>query len=307
MAWLDVDMDKPKQARPKAEKLPSTVSSQPLPRGLSAAAAELISKAFAPAANQLGSLLSDQMAHFRARNLDRLAGHWRDEIQRREVSPDALAALPFATAHRVFDDASKEGNDDVLRLWAALLARAMTPGTDTQAHKMLTGVLKELEGPDAVLLELIWMWANKPPDDELESCREQVLAFKAERWDSLNNFMRKIAVQNIMRLDCATYINNININTKFRFKSIGQSSFDRNPLSNLSEQVENTISEIERKVSSAIRYSSGADEPSSFHESYEEKTYLRASEALTLTPLGRTLMEACRGNPWGKGDAPTKP
>lgn len=293
-------MDKPKRAKPKAEKLPSTAQSQPLPRGLSAAAAELITKALAPAAGALGSLLNDQMAHFRARNLDRLAGYWRDEIKRRDVHPDALAALPFATAYRVFDDASMEEDDDVLKLWATLLAGAMTPGTDIKAHKMLTGVLTDLEGPDAVLLELMWMRANRPSEDEFEVSIKRLSAFKIERWDGLSNFQRKAAVQNIMRLKCAVYVDNVNLHTKFKFKNIGRNSFDRNPLSSLSEQVEDTLTEVERKISSAIRYSSGADEHWGFHQSNEEKTYLNADNVLTLTPLGRTLMEACRGNPWGQ-------
>ncbi|WP_148207524.1 DUF4393 domain-containing protein [Paramagnetospirillum magneticum] len=289
-------MDKPKRARPKAEKLPSTANLQSPPRGLSAAAAELIIKAFAPASENIGGLLGDLTAHFKARNLDKLARYWRGELEKREVSPEALAALPFATAHRVFDDASKEDDDDVLKLWASLLVGAMTRGADIQAHKMLCGILKDLEGPDAVLLEIIWMRANKPSDDRTEYCKERLFAFEAERWNCLSNFMRQAAVQNIMRLGCAVFSSSIN--TKFKFKSLGRNSFNRDPLPSLSDQIEDTLSEIEQKISSAMRYSSGADEPSGFHESYEKKTYLRAAAVLTLTPLGRTLMEACRGNPW---------
>ncbi|WP_152619796.1 Abi-alpha family protein [Paramagnetospirillum magnetotacticum] len=286
-------MDKPKRAKPKAEKLLSMAQSQSLSRGLSAAAAELITKALAPAASHLGSLLGDQMAHFRARNLNRLADYWRDEVQRREVNPDALAALPFAKAHRLFDDASMEDDDDVLKLWAALLAGAMTPGIDIQAHKMLCGILKDLEGPDAILLELLWSSYRYRQKNNSEVNYNVDISIAAS-WENLNNFARKTAVLNVIRLGCAALPSDSLSNYGLDFVRGIQLS----PMSNFPnpppDPLVRALDLVERGISSAINLSKGVHTPVTFHSRGSTTDFRCAQDILTLTLLGRTLMETCR-------------
>lgn len=273
-------------------------------KSLSSVAADLLSRALAPGADEIGALIRDQVAHFRARNLDRLARKWEQELSKRRISPDALEALPFDAGFRLFDEASKEESEDVLDLWAALLASAMDPKSDVHAHKVLISVLKELEGPDAVLLDLMWMraslreeWesADELDRDDMEQKKQYIENLKVSRWESLTTFSRQVAVQNVMRLGCATYLSTPSLSPPgLSLRRLGFS----NELLSVENELEEAMQRVENEVSSAISLTVGVRESSELHSERGERDYLRADEALTLTSLGRTLMAACREKPW---------
>ncbi|MGE5547244.1 MAG: Abi-alpha family protein [Solirubrobacterales bacterium] len=288
-----MSLEKPKHVRPaKAPAAPKPKTRAPSrPRSLSAAAGELLVRALGPAADEVGVLLADKMAKFRAGNLDPILRQAEEELRRRDVDPEAVEPLPFPEAYRLFEGASLEESEDVQKLWAALLASAMDPASDVHAHKVLINILKQLEGPDAVLLEMLWLRSGRRmmPREELQRNLDTVEILRAERWAPLSVFAREVAVRNLIRLECAA----VEADKTF---PVSTSAFNIMSRTEPSSAVKDLVRGVEEKIERTFRLAVGSEDPQGLKGANEpQQSYLHADRALRLTALGKTLMSACRG------------
>jgi hypothetical protein len=121
-------------------------------------AGNFIGKIVGPPAEQLSSLLSDQLRFWKARNLNRIANKYEELARERAWHPDAIRVLPFGVSVQAIEKAALEDDDTLQTMWARLFVNATDPNKDISITKVHTDLLSSLTSIDAHILQLKWDW-----------------------------------------------------------------------------------------------------------------------------------------------------
>lgn len=103
--------------------------------------------------NALGLLGGDWLSEKRARNRARLKQETENLLERRNIKldtdPSPSVVMPLLSA------AQDEGREELIKLWAALLAAGSDPALRGSYRREFVDIVKKLEPPDILLLERI--------------------------------------------------------------------------------------------------------------------------------------------------------
>ena len=253
----------------------------PLMGPLGEAARELIVRAFGPAADEIGAMLSNEMKVWKASRLQRLAELWRQKMAGKAIPVEAIQQLPFGSIYRVLDAASTEDSDDVLDMWAGLIANAMDPSSPVELSKAYETILANISSGEVLLLRAA----------ELASSRPHVLATNEDaqlliaRLASVPQVTRQVAYENLRRLGCVLPVD-----------ASRQLGFSMGRLPGARENVASAagVAAALDAVIKLQRMSSGATE-------YDPVEFSAGLPTMTvtfqLTQLGKHLLAACTMRP----------
>ena len=169
---------------------------------LTEAAGDFIGRIVGPPAEQLGGLLADQIGFWRAKNLNRLAEKWFKEVDKRQIPPERLRALPFGEAFRALEAASIEEEEDVQELWANLLANAADSEQSTRIKRPYIDILKSIGSVEAKFLNILWYASHANSIDQHGIKRLGYDDLERASWSSYNEHDKATAIQNLTRLQC---------------------------------------------------------------------------------------------------------
>lgn len=116
-----------------------------------------------PAAQELGSLLKDQVQGVRLRNLDRIRAAAQERLNARVADGQAVSAHP-RLAHTVVEVGSWIDDEEVQQWWGGLLAASCTEDGRDESNLMFMHLLRELSTSQARIVKLVcetapkWAW-----------------------------------------------------------------------------------------------------------------------------------------------------
>lgn len=102
--------------------------------------------------NAVGALGGDWLAHKRIRNLDALRRRTEEIIRERDATP--VDQLSPNVAGELLSGAQEESREELIELWARLLANAIDPKMNSIRHSFIDAV-KRMDPPDAVVLNFL--------------------------------------------------------------------------------------------------------------------------------------------------------
>jgi hypothetical protein len=120
------------------------------------------------AENALGVLGGDWLSEVRARNRAKLKDRTEKILHDRHAEPIDVASPSVITP--LLSAAQDESRDELIDIWAALLATALNPKTQSQYRREFTDIAKQLEPLDVLVLTEL---ASLPED--LASAQSRVV------------------------------------------------------------------------------------------------------------------------------------
>jgi hypothetical protein len=143
------------------------------------------------AENALGRMGGDWLSESRARNRAKLkqktAKILSDAGVKGDVDPSPSVVAPLLSA------AQDEGREDLLNVWAKLLAAALNPASSTQYRREFVEIVKQLEPVDVLVLPLLASSGSYKPS------RIEFIASQLKR----RNPEIELSIRNLLRLDVA--------------------------------------------------------------------------------------------------------
>ena len=103
----------------------------------------------------IGRIVNDHLEVLRWQNLNRLADKVREITAHRAAEGKPSIPLPASLEIPVIEAASRESEDEMQALWAALIANATHPQKRFQVSKVLVKLLEALQPLDAAVLRLL--------------------------------------------------------------------------------------------------------------------------------------------------------
>lgn len=144
------------------------------------------------AENALGLVGGDWLSEKRARNRARLKEKTEEILRSRnaklDVDPSPTVVIPLLTA------AQDEGREELLALWAALLAAGSDPLRRVRYRREFVDIAKELEPLDAVILKEL----GKPNAKLKSEDRDQFLKDRNISNDQLEISVKKLSDLGLM-------------------------------------------------------------------------------------------------------------
>ncbi|MBR1169157.1 Abi-alpha family protein [Bradyrhizobium liaoningense] len=248
---------------------------------------------FSPAAQELGHLFGEQMRFWRFRNGVRILEKAQAIVEGRGLKPEQIKALGFGEGLLMLEAASLEEDDAVQDMWARLMANAVDPETATKPEKVYVEILKALSSREVLFLELLWKLASRPPAKttaEHNAYTKSVEALADAKWRRFSADERGIAIQNLVRLRCATFkAKPPDMNSLCAvLPTDGRNTFGPKWAAVDPAKLEKVINDlIQRQLAAA----GVTDFPKSARIPVYPGTFPEAD--FVLTPLGRGLMGAC--------------
>ena len=253
--------------------------------GLTDKAATFLGRVFGHAADEFGLALGERTRFWRFKNLNKMMLKIDEMAQQRALHPDAMKALPFGMAVRVMDAASNEEEESVQDLWARLTTNAIDPSMNVNITKVHVNVLRSISPPEAALLDLLWQIAALRTESltmaAWQPIEKKIIGIADEGWRKYDVDARRIAIQNLVRLRCATSRPR-QLDTHNLLGSI-----DRHSSQWAAVDAQKFI-RVLQSIGELIEVASGIEDPQARAGSIPEMAFI-------LTPLGRGLMHACRG------------
>lgn len=120
-------------------------------------AANFIGKVLGAPIEVAGAIVSDQLKHWRAANLERLHAKWLKKLNDRGISPDAANKLSFDIGVPLLEAAAMEQNEDVQELWAGLLASGTTPDGNQTIKRIHIEILRAISTIEARVLKYLYL------------------------------------------------------------------------------------------------------------------------------------------------------
>ncbi|WP_137044037.1 Abi-alpha family protein [Pseudolabrys sp. FHR47] len=243
-------------------------------------ASEFVGKVVGPAFELGGSMLADQLGHWRAQNIERLRLKWLRRREQMGICDDAIRCLPYDIAHRFFEASANESDDEVQELWAGLLAAATSKDTKEDIKRVHIDILKSISGLEVRILKFLYLLPQaRAGTIDLSSLR--VAHAHAERdLQSVPVRDRAVAIQNLKRQQCVRRIPDSRY-----LEKIDEIEWVLAPGASVSkEDFKEVIYSLKRLIEDAagVRDRSDFDNETGFPESVYE-----------LTDLGEDLMRAC--------------
>jgi hypothetical protein len=226
-----------------------------------------ISRIFGPPADEVAAAFLDQVKYWRYRNLLLLADKVEALQKSRNTVAGTMRALPFGDAYKVIEAASEEEDESVQDLWANLIANASEPGSNISIKKVHIDLLKSISGVEVAVLKLV---AKREGHFSMEGAAKTRYSDEEEG----------MAIENLIRLRCIairTPISNPHIS--FPPPRISSASDVNRWLGNAPQQITQAFRSINDQLSKITGSSNN------------QKDY--SLGLCALTPLGRSLMEAC--------------
>jgi hypothetical protein len=156
-----------------------------------AGASSFLSRICLPASEEFGLLLRDRVSHWRARNAAKIAAKAEERVAGRDSS--SLRAHPRLVAE-IIDKGSWNDEDDVLNMWAGLLASSCNSDTYDDSNLVFTTILSQLTTLQVRLLAYACEHAPK-------YASPTGLPFSDEFHVIASELMRITAIEDIHRLD----------------------------------------------------------------------------------------------------------
>lgn len=164
------------------------------------AARELVLRALGPAADEFGAMIGNEVRTWKAARIQRLAELWRKKMADKAVPDEAVRQLPFGSVYRVLETASTEDADEVLDMWAGLLANAMDPNSEVEIERAFVDILTRIGAGEVLLLSAAELTIRHLRERTAENDKEMIAV--ARRLSSLSERSRRIAYENLRRLGC---------------------------------------------------------------------------------------------------------
>ncbi len=252
--------------------------------------AELMGLMFGEFAKEAGLALRDEVSAFRTQRLISFWDKFAPQLQKREIPPSQLRKLPFGLGIRILENVSEEDNDDVLDLWAKLVASALDPNA-AEIEKAFVSILSQIGGTEVLVLRLLWL-RLKCNDVHICSIRtSEVKEFADRHLKTKGPRSRAVAIMNLVRVGCVRlqlddyYLDNIEFN-------------DREFVLSADDNGKDSLREIKRSLDAVRRLIE--DIAGARHVTYLglsdaiENAQGRIPEvAFELTELGVELMSRC--------------
>ncbi|MBK3663469.1 DUF4393 domain-containing protein [Bradyrhizobium diazoefficiens] len=152
-------------------------------------ALELIKAASPAISDAYGLVIGDTIKHARAERLERMAAKAKKKLIDRGVTQPTQP--PEQIAVPLLEVAQAESRDELIDLWARLLANTMDPGRISDVRAAYIDILKKLEPLDAKVLDFISKL--NPANDQVTKhaaferigCRQSAAIVSIENLDAL--------------------------------------------------------------------------------------------------------------------------
>jgi hypothetical protein len=112
---------------------------------------------------QIGGAFSDWAHVYRYEQAIKLAEKVRRIHQNRAIEGSTIA-IPPRLAIPLLQQATLEDDEQLLDMWAALIANATDPNRPVEARRSYSGLLSSMEPLDALVLAEIYRWKETHPD-----------------------------------------------------------------------------------------------------------------------------------------------
>jgi hypothetical protein len=113
------------------------------------------------AEDALGILGGDWLSEIRARNRAKLKSRTEEILRDRDAEPTANPSPSVVTP--LLSVAQDESRDELIEIWASLLASAIDPKTQSRYRREFLNIARQLEPLDAAVLRAIANFAEPPP------------------------------------------------------------------------------------------------------------------------------------------------
>jgi len=162
--------------------------------------ADVINKTFGAAGDGVinttkdifGGFIGDYIQQWRMRRALSLAADTADIMKKRGIDASKARDIPISEWYILFESATKEENQELGRLWAALLANALDPNSSVYIEKDLTAVLGQLTPKSAKLLEFIYS-----SEDIIENCKNEIASSQEkEKIESSGKDLKSSRIRN---------------------------------------------------------------------------------------------------------------
>lgn len=161
---------------------------------------ELINKGFsyldyliAPPLKEIGGIFGDTIGLWRYRNLIRIEEKVKKIHDSKGIKPREIPLKTFAS---LINHASFEEQEQLVDMWAALLANATNPNNDINFHNVFVKILSELSAPEAKLLNSKAQGSITKKNVVLFSLREIEASFNENSEDEKGKQESRISFSN---------------------------------------------------------------------------------------------------------------
>lgn len=146
----------------------------------------------------MSDVLSPAIRERHFANIAKVLNNAEKENERRKAS--GKRPIPLRFAHPALEAIGTEDSDDLLEMWAGLLANAMDADAEDVARRAYIEVLKRLDPPDSHILN--WLYQKEKHDKTSINATIKVEEFSAEIKISTKNV--EISLYNLMGAGCVT-------------------------------------------------------------------------------------------------------
>lgn len=181
-------------------------------RPLGETAAELVADLLGPSTKALGQVAGEWLGAWRLERLAKLRE--RISVLRGHMPDEALRTIPPGLATGILEAASLEDTDEIMELWARLIAGSQDPKSDVKIHKAFIAALKGMEPNDAIVLEHMgdqgWLEFAEVPGGGITP---DSIAGNT----GLDRSEAGLAIGNLLRLGCVETNFKLEQNSRFNF------------------------------------------------------------------------------------------
>jgi len=258
-------------------------------------------------ADAAGLLGGDWLHFYRRERVLLLANKSNQRLQKRGIKQ--TVPLPPKIALPLLENASLEEDDNLMDMWANLLASSLDPENEYPAQKHHVDILCQLSGPEAGLLQVLWekSVSSEAMSDErqIEEGVKKLEETKVERWRHYNVATQKLAIHNVTRLRLAAFeLEPINTDDTLLLDTInnylsGRAAHTVQELVYTDGRKLNPagLEQLIHKIQMQFLVSNGSLEPNPFQQWIDPEDsdrYANPEEGMHLIPTGYFLMKACQ-------------
>lgn len=144
--------------------------------------------------SQLGSAFSDWAATFRYQQALKLADKVKKIHEDRHLEGRTIT-IPPRLGIPLLQNATLEDDDNILNMWAGLIANATDPGANVQAQRTFGVLLSSFEPLDAIVLLEIERWKREFPERRSLNFSVWNSDANREHWPNLRKISASIKVR----------------------------------------------------------------------------------------------------------------
>lgn len=104
----------------------------------------------------LGGLIGDRVKEWRNRRILDLAYETSKKLKERGVDLDKVKSLPMGEFYSIFNEASKQNDENIFDMWSSILANSLDPNCDNNINDISINILMRIDPNSANIIKFLY-------------------------------------------------------------------------------------------------------------------------------------------------------